>query len=215
MLKGVLFDMDGVLADSEEFICEAAVRMFAEKGLTVQPDDFLPFVGAGEDRYLGGVAEKYGFDPGGIEEAKARTYDIYGEIIKGRLKELPGAAEFVRSCLDRGLKIALATSADKPKMHYTMDEIGLSLDLFHACLNGLDVERKKPFPDIYLKAAEKLGLPPENCLVVEDAVNGVQAAKAAGCRCLALTSSFTREELAGADWFAADLSEVPPEAIKW
>ncbi|OQY33206.1 MAG: hypothetical protein B6241_08655 [Spirochaetaceae bacterium 4572_59] len=211
--------MDGVLADSEEFICEAAMKMFAELELTVRPEDFLPFVGAGENRYLGGVAEQYNFDLkaaiGGIDQAKARTYAIYGEIIRGRMKELPGAAEFVNSCRKKGLKTALATSADKLKMVYTLDEIGLPLSSFDASINGLDVERKKPFPDIYLKAAELIGLKPEQCLVVEDAVNGVQAAKAAGCRCLGLTSSFTIEELEGANWFAADLSEVPPEALKW
>lgn len=218
-LKGVLFDMDGVLADSEEFICEAAMKMFEELGLMVQPEDFLPFVGAGENRYLGGVAEQYDFDLtaaiGGIDQAKARTYAIYGKIIKGRMKELPGASEFVNFCRKKGLKTALATSADKLKMVYTLDEIGLPLNSFDASINGLDVERKKPFPDIYLKAAELVGLKPEQCLVVEDAVNGVQAAKAAGCRCLGLTSSFTVEELEGADWFAADLSEVPPESLKW
>jgi HAD superfamily hydrolase (TIGR01509 family) len=215
MIKAVLFDMDGVLADSEEFICEAAMKMFEEKGLIVKPEDFLPFVGAGENRYLGGVAEAYGFDLGGIDEAKARTYAIYGEIIVGRLKELPGAAAFVRECRNKGLKTALATSADKDKMNYTMDEIGLSLDHFDACVNGLDVERKKPFPDIYQMAAQLLGEDPRDCLVVEDAVNGVQAARAAGARCLALTSSFTRKELEGADWFAPDLSEVPADVLKW
>ncbi|MCE5199878.1 HAD hydrolase-like protein, partial [bacterium] len=61
MIRGIIFDMDGVLVDSEPFICEAAMRMFAEHGITVKPEDFLPFVGAGEDRYVGGVAEKYNF----------------------------------------------------------------------------------------------------------------------------------------------------------
>jgi HAD superfamily hydrolase (TIGR01509 family) len=218
MLKAVLFDMDGVLADSEEFICEAAMKMFEEKGLTVKAEDFLPFVGAGENRYLGGVAEAYGFDlepTGGIIDAKARTYAIYGEIIRGRLKELPGAADFVRACRAKGLRTALATSADRDKMIYTMNEIGLSLDSFDACVNGLEVERKKPFPDIYLEAARLVETKPADCLVVEDAVNGVQAARAAGARCLALTSSFTVEELKGADWFAANLSEVPEDALTW
>ena len=80
MIKGVLFDMDGVLVDSEEFICRAAVLMFKEKGLEVQAEDFIPFVGMGEDRYLGGVAEKYNFVIE-IEEIKSRTYEIYGNII--------------------------------------------------------------------------------------------------------------------------------------
>ena len=79
---GVLFDMDGVLVDSEVFICRAACMMFEESGLKVRPEDFLPFVGTGENRYLGGVAEKYGFAIE-INEAKERTYDIYLEIIRG------------------------------------------------------------------------------------------------------------------------------------
>ena len=211
--------MDGVLADSEEYICESAMKMFEELGLSVKAEDFLPFVGAGENRYLGGVAEKYGFDLnkaiGGIDPAKARTYAIFGQIIKGRLKEISGAASFVRSCRGKGLKTALATSADKDKMTYTLNEIGLPLSVFDAAVNGLDVERKKPFPDIYLKAAELIGILPENCLVVEDAVNGVEAAKAAGCRCIGITSSFTEEELGQADWFSSCLAEVPPEALLW
>ena len=82
--KGVIFDMDGVLVDSESFICKAACMMFAEHGVTVKPEDFLPFVGMGENRYLGGVAAKYNF-PIDIERDKKRTYDIYLEIIKGKL----------------------------------------------------------------------------------------------------------------------------------
>ena len=72
MIRGVLFDMDGVLADSEPFICQAAIMMFAETGLTVIPGDFKPFMGTGENRYIGGVAEKYGLKID-IEKAKART----------------------------------------------------------------------------------------------------------------------------------------------
>ena len=95
---GVIFDMDGVLCDSEPFICEAACRMFAERhGVTVRPDDFIPFVGAGENRYLGGVAEKHGVALD-LEADKARTYDIYLEIIQGRLQPLPGAPEFIADC---------------------------------------------------------------------------------------------------------------------
>ncbi|MDC7234605.1 MAG: HAD-IA family hydrolase [Spirochaetales bacterium] len=215
MIKAVLFDMDGVLADSEEFICEAAMKMFEEKGLTVKPEDFLPFVGAGENRYLGGVAEAYHFDLGSMDDAKARTYAIYGDIIKGRLKALPGAVSFVKRCHREGWKCALATSADHVKMVYTMYEIGLPLDHFNACVNGLDVEHKKPHPDIYLEAARQLGVDIKNCLVVEDAVNGVEAARAAGARCLALTTSFSKDELKGADWFAEDLSALPEDAVKW
>jgi beta-phosphoglucomutase len=205
---GVIFDMDGVLCDSEAFICEAAIRMFKENhGADVAPEDFKPFVGTGEDRFIGGVADKYQvkLDP---KRDKATTYDIYLELIKGRLEPLPGVISFIDDCKRRGMKIAVATSADIIKMNGNLTEIGLPAETFDARVNGLDVEHKKPAPDIFLKAAEQLGLDPARCLVVEDAENGCQAAKAAGAMCLGLTTSFSAQALhaAGADWTAPDLT---------
>ncbi len=214
MIKGVLFDMDGVLVDSEEYICRAGIEMFGEKGLQVRPEDFKPFTGMGENRYLGGVAEKYGF-PFDLEKDKARTYEIYKDIVHGRLKALPGVFEFMDKCRDMGLKMAVASSADEVKVMINLDEIGLDTSLFGAIINGLQVENKKPFPDIFIKAAGELKLRAEECLVVEDAVSGVRAAKEAGCRCLALTTSFDRSRLTEADWIARDLSEAPTECLEW
>lgn len=212
--RGVILDMDGVLLDSEPFICKAACRMFAEMGLTVHPDDFKPFVGAGENRFIGGVAEKYGF-PIDIEVVKKRTYDIYLEIIKGQIGPLPGVHAFLSACRQAGKRLALATSADDIKARGNLSEIKLPMNTFDSIVTGLSVVRKKPDPEIFLTAAHELGLDPRHCLVVEDAVNGVAAAKAAGARCLALTTSFSREQLAGADWFAPNLAKAPPQALDW
>ncbi len=211
---GVLFDMDGVLVDSEAFICRAGVQMFAEKGLKVRPEDFVPFIGTGENRYLGGVAEKYDFAID-IAQAKKRTYDIYLEIIKGNLEPLPGVYEFIEKCMRMGKRMAVASSADRRKVTGNLKEIGLAADVFDAVVAGEDVKHKKPAPDIFLKAAECLKLAPEMCLVVEDAVSGVEAAKAAGARCLALTTSFPREKLNGADYIATDLADAPEEVLGW
>jgi len=212
--EGIIFDMDGVLLDSEPFICEAATRMFAERGLEVRPEDFLPFVGAGENRFISGVAEKYGHEIN-IDEVKARTYAIYLEIIRGRLEPLPGVIDFIDRCRAMDKKIALATSADQIKADGNLREIGLPAETFDAVVTGEDVVHKKPDPEIFLHAADKLGLDAAHCLVVEDAVNGVQAARAAGARCLALTTSFSREQLAGADWFAHSWAEVPGQVLAW
>ena len=214
MIKGVLFDMDGVLVDSEPFICKAAIMMFDELGVSVFPDDFHPFVGMGENRYIGGVAEKHGIQVD-IEKVKARTYEIYEHIVKGKLTPLPGVHEFIGECRRRGLRLALATSADRVKMEVNLREIRLAPSTFNSVINGLEVENKKPFPDIYLLAAERIGLNPAECLVVEDAVSGIKAGKAAGCRCLGITSSFAAVALAEADWICSSLAEVPKEAIEW
>jgi HAD superfamily hydrolase (TIGR01509 family) len=214
MIKGVLFDMDGVLVDSEMFICKAAILMFKELGLNVKPEDFHPFVGMGENRYIGGVAEKYGLKIE-IEKVKARTYEIYSNIVKGNLGSLPGAISFVAKCRNKGLKLALATSADRIKMEVNLKEICLSADSFDTIITGVDVKRKKPFPDIYLKAAEGLGLQPEDCLVVEDAVSGIKSGKKAGCKCLGVTTSFDADALIKADWICDSLLNVPEEALNW
>jgi len=211
---GIIFDMDGVLVDSEPFIIKAATQMFAELGLEIGPEDFHPFTGTGENRFIGGVAEKYNF-PVDIEQAKKRTYDIYLEIIKGKLKPLSGAKEFINHCLNLGRKIAVASSADWRKVKGNLAEMRIPAETFDAVIAGDDVEHKKPAPDIFLLAAEKLGLDPKDCLVIEDAPSGIKAAKAAGCKCLAITSSFTPEKLLGADFYAPDLAHVPNEAINW
>jgi len=209
---GVIFDMDGVLVDSEPFICKAACMMFDELGLRVRPEDFVPFVGMGENRYLGGVAEHYNFQID-ITQAKKRTYDIYLDIIRGQLQPLPGVHAFVEKCRTLGKKIAIASSADHRKVIGNLSEIHLPPDQFDAVITGEDVVHKKPNPEIFLLAASKLGLAPQHCLVVEDAVSGVAAAKAAGAVCLALTTSFTRRQLQGANFFAPSLAEVPDDVI--
>jgi HAD superfamily hydrolase (TIGR01509 family) len=214
MIKGVLFDMDGVLVDSESFMSRAAIMMFSELGVKVLPEDFHPFVGMGENRYLGGVAESHGIDIN-IDQAKARAYKIFEIIVRGKLSALPGAHKFIAECQKKGFKLALATSADRVKMEVNLREIGLSGDSFNAIITGLDVENKKPSPDIYIKAAESIGLEPQECLVVEDAVSGIKAGKSAGCRCLAVTSSFNASELYEADWICESLLKVPEEVLNW
>jgi beta-phosphoglucomutase-like phosphatase (HAD superfamily) len=87
--------------------------------------------------------------------------------------------------------------------------------MFDTIVNGLDVERKKPFPDIYLKAAERLGVHPSECLVIEDAVNGIDAGLAAGCKCLGLTTTFNAEQLHKAQWITSDLASIPSQALSW
>lgn len=208
MITAILFDMDGVLIDSEQYICEAAVQYFAGRGITVKPEDFLPFVGAGEDRYIGGVAEQYGV-PVDIEQAKTDTYLIYEKLITGRKSALPGVVRFLTHAHDAGLKMAVATSADRMKMEINLKVMGLDRSWFHVLINGKDLERKKPYPDIYEKAARELGVENGACIVFEDAPNGVLAAKAARSLCGGITTSFTDAPLraAGADFIVGGLDD--------
>ncbi|HZZ41822.1 MAG TPA: HAD-IA family hydrolase [Tepidisphaeraceae bacterium] len=210
-LRGIIFDLDGVLSDSEPFIKRAAMQMFREGyHLEVKPEDFVPFFGAGEDRFIGGVAEKYGVKLT-MPRDKTRVYDIYLEIIQGQMKALPGAAAYVRRSRERGLKLAVATSADRRKMVGNLRQIGIEQSAFDVIVTGDEVEKKKPDPEIFLLAAEKLGLAPAECLVVEDAISGVKAGQAAGSRVLAVATTFPAEELRKyhPDYLAKNLAEAP------
>lgn len=199
--------MDGVLTDSEPLINSAAIAMFRELGLTVRPEDFRPFIGTGEDRYIGGVAELYGF-PLDLPSAKRRTYEIYLELVPTRLQVFPGAQDLVKACRAAGLRIAVASSADRVKVEANLEQIGLPISSWDAVVTGEDVLAKKPAPDIFLKAAAKLGASPKECVVIEDAVNGIEAARAAGMRCVAVAQSFDPERLGAADKIRAKIGEV-------
>lgn len=205
--RAVLFDMDGVLADSEPLINDAAVAMFRERGVPVAPEDFLPFVGTGENRYIGGVAEKHGVSID-IEAAKHRTYELYLSLVPTRLKAFPGAVDKAREFRAAGFRLAVASSADLIKIVANLERIGLPPAWWDAVVSAEDVVHKKPAPDIFLAAARKLGLEPAVCTVIEDAVNGVQAARAAGMRCVAVAQTFPAERLTEADLIRPTLAEV-------
>ncbi len=198
MQNAVIFDMDGVLTDSEPLICAAAMEMFRRRGLTVHADDFLPFVGAGENRYIGGVAEKYGMDLD-IADAKAQTYALYLAMVPDHLNAFPGAVAFVHACRADGRACAVASSADRIKIDANLRKIGLPPASWQAVIGAEDSERRKPHPDLFLKAAARMGVVPARCTVIEDAVNGIAAAKAAGMRCVAVASSFPTARLGDAD----------------
>jgi beta-phosphoglucomutase len=164
-------------------------------------------VGAGEDRYIGGVAERYRF-PLDLAAAKRRTYEIYLSLVPGRLRAFPGAVALVEECRQRQLRLAVASSADYIKIEANLLQIGLPPGRWDAIVSADDVVRKKPAPDIFLAAAGKLGLSSSQCVVIEDAVTGVQAARAAGVRCVAVGQTFEKEKLSAADLIKNSIADV-------
>jgi HAD superfamily hydrolase (TIGR01509 family) len=208
MIHAVIFDLDGVLTDSEPVINAAAIAGLREYGIDPRPEDFHPFVGAGEDRYIGGVAGKYGLTY--APEMKRRVYEIYLDILPGMIRAFPGAQELLCRLEAAGIRLAVASSGDRIKVEANLRAIGVEPGRFGTVVAGEDVEHKKPAPDIFLAAARRLGVPPAGCCVVEDAPNGIRAAKAAGMRCVAVGQSFPAAVLAqaGADVIRASLAEI-------
>ncbi|KAG5232309.1 NHL repeat-containing protein [Salix suchowensis] len=196
-VSAVLFDMDGVLCNSEEPSRMAGVDVFAEMGVEVTVDDFVPFMGTGEANFLGGVANAKGvkvFDP---ETAKKRFFEIYLDKYAKPNSGIgfPGALELITQCKNKGLKVAVASSADRIKVDANLAAAGLQVSMFDAIVSADAFENLKPAPDIFLAASKILDVPTSECVVIEDALAGVQAAKAAQMRCIAVTTTLSAEIL--------------------
>lgn len=214
-VRGVIFDMDGVLCDSEPYMMRAAESLYVERyGLTIAAEAFEPFYGRGDIEFICGPVERQGV---AVDREALMTafFERYFELIEGRMQALPGAAELVREVRGRGLKLAVATSSEGRKLRGNLRVIGLEPAWFDALVCAQDVKQKKPAPDLFLAAAERLGLDPGQCVVVEDSVSGVQAAKAAGCVCVAVVTNFAAGALreAGADGVIADLTQWPDHFV--
>ena len=191
--KAILFDMDGVLIESEFLMRHSAIRALADYGIEAKHEDFREFTGMGEDKFVGGVAEKYGHK---YEFAmKELAYDYFGQDVKEMAEVPAGVKEMLMALHDKGLILAVCSAADLRKVKYNIQAIGVDESIFTALVTGSDVERKKPFPDIYLEGARRVGIDPKGCLVVEDAVSGIQAAHAAGMDAVGVPTTFSKEEL--------------------
>ncbi len=209
----LLFDMDGVLCDSEPFIAAAAAEALRRRyGISATREDFLPFVGTGEDRFISGAAARHGVTVD-LAIDKPLTYEVYLELIPGALQPIAGIHAFIAEARAAGLRLALATSSDRPKLNGNLDAIGIPESTFDVLISAEHVTHKKPDPETFLLAVERLGLPASRCLVIEDARNGVQAGRAAGCSVLGITSSQPGEVLLaeGAMAVAPDFTAIPAE----
>ncbi len=207
----LIFDMDGVLCDSEPFIAAAAGEALRRRyGIPVVRADFLPFVGAGEDRFISGAAAAHGVTAD-LAIDKPLTYEIYLELIPGALQPIAGVHAFLAEARAAGLRLALATSSDRPKLDGNLAAIGIPEATFDVVVSAEHVTLKKPDPETFLVAVARLGIPASRCLVVEDARNGVLAARGAGCAALGITSTLTSADLleAGATATAPDFTAVP------
>jgi len=191
--KAILFDMDGVLIESEFLMRHSAIQALAEWGIEAKHEDFREFTGMGEDMFVGGVAQKYGHTY--TYDMKDRAYDYFGAQVKELAHVPEGVKEMLMALHEKGLVMAVCSAADLRKVRYNIQAIGVDESIFSALVTGSDVERKKPFPDIYLKGAELIGMNPEDCLVVEDAVSGIKAAHAAGMDAVGVPTTFSKEEL--------------------
>ena len=212
MTYGVIFDMDGVLVDSYRAHFESWLRLAKAHGLTMTEEQFAATFG----RTSREIIRK--FWPDKVkDDAEVTAWDHekeqdYRDILMESFPEMKGASQLLAALHGGGFKLAIGSSGPPENVRVTMDGLGMA-ECFGATVSGADVTHGKPHPEVFLKAAAKLGLEPKNCAVVEDAPAGVAAAKAAGMAAVAITGTATRQQLAQADTIVDCLTQVTPDLV--
>ncbi len=205
----IIFDLDGVLVDSAQVTQKAARLALDEIGINSSNIDFSPYFGTGEKNFIIGPCTHFG-KLNLADTAITRFYEIFYELCKTEMKVFPSAVLLIEALRQKSFKLAIASSSALPKIKASLKAAKIPKRWFDAIVSGNDVKERKPSPEIYMKTASVLDANPHNCLVVEDALSGIVAAKQAGMRCFAVTTAFSSGELAksGADFVADDLLQV-------
>ncbi len=212
-LYGLIFDVDGVIADTEGVNARASIAMFAElfglKGFV--RTDFEKGLGRGAAAYVRAAAEIHGFNMTVEQVAAATTVrqeKFLTILAQEPLGPFAGVLELMQAARARAdFRVAIATSSTREKSEAVLRSAKVPYRKV-VYITGSDVSRKKPDPELFLTAASRAGVEPANCVVIEDAPDGVAAAKSAGCKCIAVTNSTSAEKLAEADVVVDSLAEV-------
>lgn len=190
MIRACIFDMDGLMIDSEPLAMEAWQATLRPFGHSIDGALFERMLGLRQTECASLLRDHFDL-PLPIEGLTRQRNDTFLALLPGRLRAMPGLHELLAELRARGVKRAIATSGERRYVTTVIRELELEA-AFDAMVVAEDVTRGKPAPDVYLLAAERLGLLPAQCLVLEDALNGVTAAKAAGMTCVAVPNPFTR-----------------------
>lgn len=205
----IIFDMDGVLVDSEPMHVEAMREVLRPYRVPYTDEENERFFGFTDLEVFGALGARHDVLPDPRELTRRRA-QILVRWTRERSVAMPGVPEVPRQLAALGFRLAVASSSAPEVIEATVDVLGLA-PLFEALVSGLEVGRGKPAPDVFVETARRLALPPRVCLVVEDSRNGLLAAKAAGMACAAVPCRATRHEsFAEADWRLAALPELPP-----
>lgn len=197
--------MDGVIVDSEPIWIASKQKMLREQGIEV-PDSYHHQLFGTTLEYMWRFMKEDFNLPLTVEECIARGEAIRHEMLASQpIQSIPGAIDLIKRLHDAKIPLAIASSSSNKDIAKVVDALAIR-PYFQALVSGEDCERSKPFPDVFLKAAKALQVDPTQALVIEDAVNGVKAAKAAGTKCLGFQNpAFTKQDLSQADGIVTNL----------
>ncbi len=205
MVKAVIFDMDGVIVDTEKYHEKAYQNTANKLGVKITQKEVMQFKGVTATEIF-----KYLFNKHRITESVVKYALIKDEVYRSyltNLKPLSGVIDLINKLKKDKIKLAIASSGSKLNVEFILRKLKIK-NKFNVIVNGEDVKKGKPDPELFLTAAKKLGIRPKECIVIEDAVSGVNAAKKAGMFCIAVTGTFVKSKLKDADLVINRLSEL-------
>jgi beta-phosphoglucomutase family hydrolase len=201
MIEAVLFDMDGVIIDSEPIHINNNYEIFRSLGITLTEELNCSFIGTNSRYKWALVKSKYDI-PFSVEELIELDRSIYFQYLnknKNAIEPIPGVLDFIKDLKNNNIRLAIASSAPINVIDTVLDMFHIT-DFFDVVVTGDDVKRSKPEPDIFIYAANKLHVKNENCMVVEDSTNGITAAKKANMKCLGfINPSSLNQDVSEAD----------------
>jgi beta-phosphoglucomutase family hydrolase len=204
--RTILWDMDGVIADSYYFHFAAWQETFAQRGIEFTKEDFIKLFGARNDFIVDTVIGR-GLPERDIKIIVQEKEENFRRKVTGKIKPFPGVIRLLNAIKKGNFKLGLISSTPKENIDLVLSELNLK-DIFDCVVYGEEVSESKPSPEIYLLATKRLEVMPNDCVVIEDSPLGVKAAKAAGMRCLAITNTHPRQKLEEADRIVDSLENV-------
>ena len=214
MVKAVIFDMDGVIVDSEPLHKEVERKMFAEFGMSISPEQQHRFTGTSNANMWTQLKVEFKL-PKEVDYYVAIKEERYLKALaaNGSVSLIPGVEELLKSLYNHGVTIALASSSSLTNIDLVLRKFNIGR-YFKALASGEEVTLAKPNPAVFLLAAQRLGVNPSSCVVIEDSTNGVVAAKAAGMACVGLQADFPLgQNLEAADLVVSSLTSLNPDLL--
>lgn len=213
MLEAIIFDMDGVLVDSEYTYFQSKSQILSEAGHEVEDSYHFQFMGTTSDYMWEKMKQEFYLPLSVAEYIQQMTALRQAMIKRDGIRVIPHVQEFVKGSSQAGLKLAVASSSSLAEIKVNLAEIGLS-EYFSEVVSTEEVEHSKPAPDVYLAAAERIGIMPENCLGIEDTKNGTGAVRNAGMVCVGFANpAFPKQDLAFADRVVSSFAELDADSL--
>jgi beta-phosphoglucomutase family hydrolase len=204
-IEAVIFDMDGTVVDTTELEYKAWHRMMQEQGVEFTHEEYIKVLGAKGSEI---VKKHLDWDEEAIQEILQNKETYFKELVAQQgLELITGVEKVLQDIQQIPLKMALATGASRKKLEFVLQKLPIK-QYFEAMITADETNSGKPDPEVFLNAAKKLGVAPGNCIVMEDARNGAQAAKKGGMLCIAITTTRSEDQLQAADLIVDGYNEL-------